>query len=160
FWTVLCKLFRSLDPFGPLENNAMQSVASAAGYMTGGGTAAAIPALMMVTQYRFTHLTMAIWIGALAILGVFVAIPLKRQMINIEQLRFPTGVASAETVRSLHAHGSEATKKAHYLGLAGLVGAVLAFLRDGLKLFPEQLKVFGEAASKYTFSAEASLIMV
>src|SRR5689334_25055682 len=32
--------------FGMLENNAMQSVASAAGYMTGGGTVAAIPALM------------------------------------------------------------------------------------------------------------------
>ena len=34
---------------GMLENNAMQSVASAAGYMTGGGTVAAIPALMMIT---------------------------------------------------------------------------------------------------------------
>src|SRR5262249_45037912 len=80
-WTVLCKLIRWLEPFGPLENNAMQSVGSAAGYMTGGGTAAAIPALMMVSQYKFTHLTMAVWIGALAILGVFVAIPLKRQMV-------------------------------------------------------------------------------
>lgn len=159
-WTVLCRVFRWLDPFGPLENNAMQSVASAAGYMTGGGTVAAIPALMMVTDYKFQPASMAIWIGALALLGVIVAIPLKRQMINVEQLRFPSGIASAETVRSLHAHGPEATQKARYLGIAGLVGAVVAFLRDGLKLFPDQLRIFGAAAASYTFSLEASLIMV
>lgn len=55
----------------------MQSVASAAGYMTGGGTVAAIPALMMVTGYKFEPVSMAVWIGVLAFLGVYVAIPLK-----------------------------------------------------------------------------------
>ena len=35
--------------FGILENNAMSSVASAAGYMTGGGNMAAIPALFALT---------------------------------------------------------------------------------------------------------------
>ncbi|HND34217.1 MAG TPA: OPT/YSL family transporter, partial [Myxococcota bacterium] len=43
----LLRLIRT--PFGMLENNAMQSVASAAGYMTGGGTVATIPAMMMIT---------------------------------------------------------------------------------------------------------------
>src|SRR3954468_18664319 len=95
-WTAIRKVVPGTAPFGPLENNAMQSVASAAGYMTGGGTVAAIPALMMVTGYRFDALTMMTWIGALACLGVFAAIPLKRQMINIEQLRFPSGIAAAE----------------------------------------------------------------
>lgn len=159
-WSFLRAIFKWIAPFGPLENNAMQSVASAAGYMTGGGTVAAIPALMMVTGYKFQPLQMAIWIGVLAFLGVFVAIPLKRQMINIEQLRFPSGIASAETVRSLHAKGDDATKKARYLGLAGLLGAITALARDGFKLFPEQLKVFGLGAAKYTFSLEASLIMI
>ncbi len=159
-WTGLRRVFRWIAPFGPLENNAMQSVASAAGYMTGGGTVAAIPALMMVTGYKFEPVTMAIWIGVLAFLGVFVAIPLKRQMINVEQLRFPSGIASAETVRSLHAKGDDATKKARYLGIAALIGAGLALVRDTFKLFPEQLKVFGLGAAKYTFSLEASLIMI
>lgn len=158
-WTVIRAVLR-VRAFGPLENNAMQSVASAAGYMTGGGTVAAIPALMMVTDYKFSYLTMTLWISVLAFLGVFVAIPLKRQMINVEQLRFPTGVASAETVRSLHAKGGEAAQKAKNLGLSGLVGALIVVLRDGLKLFPESLPVFGAKAALYTIKFEASLIMI
>jgi OPT family oligopeptide transporter len=160
FWSVVGLAHRRMRPFGPLENNAMQSVASAAGYMTGGGTVAAIPALMLVTGYRFEHVTMMIWIGALAFLGVFVAIPLKRQLINVEELRFPSGVAAAETVKSLHASGDEARRKARALGFAGLAGAALAFARDALKLFPEHLAVFGAAAAKYTIQAEGSLVMV
>jgi len=39
-------------------------------------------------------------------------------MINIEQLRFPSGVAAAETLRSLYAKGEEATKKAKALFVA------------------------------------------
>jgi len=43
------------------------------------------------------------WTLLLAVLGVFLAIPMKRQMINIEQLPFPSGLAAAETLRSLYA---------------------------------------------------------
>lgn len=159
-WTAIGRMFRKITPFGPLENNAMQSVASAAGYMTGGGTVAAIPALMLVTGYQFNHLSMMVWIGTLACLGVFVAIPLKRQMINVEQLRFPTGLASAETVRSLHAEGGDARAKARALGYAGLLGAAVSALRDGAKLFPEHVKAFGAKAAGYTIQLELSLIMV
>ena len=88
--------------FGMLENNAMQSVASAAGYMTGGGTVAAIPGLMYLTHSPVPAHQIFVWITALAFLGVFVAIPMKRQMINQEQLRFPSGIAAAATLRSLH----------------------------------------------------------
>src|SRR6476469_10516098 len=48
-FSLLMKIKLVKTEFGMLENNAMQSVASAAGYMTGGGTVAAIPALMMIT---------------------------------------------------------------------------------------------------------------
>lgn len=88
--------------FGMLENNAMQSVASAAGYMTGGGTAAAIPALMLATQAPIASHVMFLWITTIAVMGVFMAIPMKRQMINQEGLRFPSGIAAAETLRRLH----------------------------------------------------------
>ncbi len=159
-WSLIRKVIPSLQEFGPLENNAMQSVASAAGYMTGGGTVAAIPALMMITGYRFDPVWMMAWIGAIAFLGVFVAIPLKRQLVNIEQLRFPTGLASAETVRSLHAEGSDARIKARALGVSAGLGALVAVLRDGLHAFPERVALFGGAAATYTMEAEASLIMV
>ena len=42
---------------------------------------------------------MLAWVFFLAVLGVTMAIPMKRQMINIEQLRFPSGIAAAETLR-------------------------------------------------------------
>ena len=33
------------------------------------------------------------------------AIPLKRQLINIDQLPFPSGIATAETLKSMHSEG-------------------------------------------------------
>ena len=47
-----------------------------------------------------------------AALGVFLAIPMKRQMINQEQLKFPSGIATAETLQSLYSKGGEAMQKA------------------------------------------------
>jgi uncharacterized oligopeptide transporter (OPT) family protein len=55
--------------FGMLENNVMQSVASAAGYMTGGGTVAAIPALMMITGQVMGGWQMFFWITAIGMMG-------------------------------------------------------------------------------------------
>ena len=60
----------------------------------------------------------------LAVLGVCMAIPMKRNLINIEKLKFPSGIAAAETLKSLHSKGGEAVTKARSLGIAGLLGAV------------------------------------
>jgi len=86
---VLRRVGLARKEFGMLENNAMQSVASAAGYMTGGGTVAAIPALMLATHTVISGWTIFLWITPIAMLGVFMAIPMKRQMINQEGLKFP-----------------------------------------------------------------------
>src|ERR1700761_6969939 len=68
-------------PLGALENNALTTVASGAGYMTGGGNMAAFGALLMVTTVRPSLLPMIAWFGVIAALGVFAAIPIKRQLI-------------------------------------------------------------------------------
>ncbi|MEK7746531.1 MAG: OPT/YSL family transporter, partial [Elusimicrobiota bacterium] len=157
--------------FGMLENNAMQSVASAAGYMTGGGTVAAIPALMMITGEPMGGWRMFFWIAAIAMLGVVMAIPMKQQMINVEQLRFPTGVAAAETLRALHGEGGgSGAGKARLLGWGGIAGAVVAFWRDfkGPLIpwnLPEKipfpwLTLRGRPLMDYTLSFEGSLIML
>ncbi len=99
-------------PLGLLENNALITVSSGAGYMTGGGNMAAFGALLMVTTVRPDTLPMIAWFGVIAALGVFCAIPIKRQLINREGLVFPTGTATAETLRVLHGDeraGREAT---------------------------------------------------
>ena len=66
---------------------------------------------------------MLAWVFFLAVLGVTMAIPMKRQMINIEQLRFPPGIAAVETLRALHAKSSRGLRAAKALGLAGLMSS-------------------------------------
>ncbi|MFH0881364.1 MAG: OPT family oligopeptide transporter [bacterium] len=85
-----------------LENNAMQSVASSAGYSTGGTLVSAVAAFLIVNNVQISYGLLTLWIFFLAILGVTMAIPMKRQMINIERLRFPSGIAAGMTLRSLH----------------------------------------------------------
>ncbi|MGH7730637.1 MAG: OPT family oligopeptide transporter, partial [Candidatus Eiseniibacteriota bacterium] len=132
FATLHKLLPRLFPPFSILENNAMQSAASAAGYMTGAGLVNAIPALMMLNPDAVPHMwVLCAWILVISWLGVFLAVPAKRQMINIEQLRFPSGIAAATTMRTLHGTGgAAAVRQARSLGLALLGGALLTWFRD------------------------------
>jgi OPT family oligopeptide transporter len=117
-------------PMTILENNAMQSTASSAGYSTGGVMTSAMAAYLLVSGKHVPPLALTLWTFFMAVLGTVMAIPMKRQMINIEQLKFPSGIAAAETLRSLHAEGEEAAQKARALGWAGAVGAAIAWFRD------------------------------
>jgi uncharacterized oligopeptide transporter (OPT) family protein len=130
FFNVMRELRIFKKDFSPLENNAMGSVASAAGYMTGGGNMAAVPALLVLTGTLPGTGWLVLWLAVIAALGVFAAIPIKRQLINIEELPFPTGTATAETIKALHGHGEVARQKARLLGGAGLLGAIIAVLRE------------------------------
>ncbi len=159
--------------FTILENNAMGSVASAAGYMTGGGNMAALPALLMLTPVRPDAFPMFLWFAAIAALGVFAAIPVKRQLVNRERLAFPTGTATAETIRSLHGALHEGGARAGpgpatWLGLAGLLGAALAFFRDAKAAFlpfhvPPSLALpftlGGHALKEWTLAFKLELVL-
>ena len=154
-----------------LENNCMQSTASSAGYSTGGAMVSAIAALFMIQGRHLPFWTLMPWTFFLAVLGVVLAIPMKRQMINIEQLKFPSGIAAAETLRSLYAAGEEARKKAKSLSLAGVLGAVISFARDNTAgWWPKVLRVpsmlefpgsiAGHPLLQWTVGWEMGLIMV
>jgi OPT family oligopeptide transporter len=101
-WKSLLKIGIAKTEMTVLENNAMQSTASSAGYSTGGTLVSAIAAYLLVTGHHLPYGTLTAWIFFLAVLGVTLAIPMKRQMINVERLRFPSGIAAAMTLRSLH----------------------------------------------------------
>src|SRR5450755_2251212 len=109
----------------------MSSAASAAGYMTSAGLVAAIPALYLTTKRQLFWWEIVPWMGAISVLGVFMAVPLKRQLINIDKLPFPSGIATAETLKSMHTAGKEAMAKAYSLLGAGIFGAIVALFRDG-----------------------------
>ena len=125
-----------------LENNCMQSTASAAGYSTGTTLVSAFAAFILITgQPLPLGLTLA-WVFCLAVLGVTMAIPMKRQMINVEQLRFPSGVAAAETLQALHSHGAKGMRAAKALGISGGIAALSQFWTDGLRLIHHAFEPF------------------
>lgn len=157
-----------------LENNCMQSTASAAGYSTGATLVTAYPAMLLLTGQRPPFWELVVEVFFLGMLGVFVAIPMKRSLINVDRLPFPTGTAAAETLRSLHAHGAEAAARARSLFTALGVGGVVAWFRDGkpsllpgyfpLKALFERLGLPGMARitdpAGYTLALEFSTIMM
>jgi OPT family oligopeptide transporter len=162
-----------------LENNAMASTASSAGYSTGGTMVSAMCAYLLVKGSHMPWPLLMAWTFLLAVLGTVMAIPMKRQMINVEQLKFPSGTAAAETLRSLYSAGEEAAKKGRSLFAAMGVGALIAWLRDAhaagtagvlavLTKFSKipatigipKLTIAGQPALSWTIGFEGSLIMV
>lgn len=115
-------LFGALDKLGllssrysVLETNITQTSGSAAGSMTSAaGLLAPIPAMGML-GHDFTWPQLMLWAFAVAYLGVFFAVPLRRQMVLVEKLRFPTGTATAQTIMAMFSSGDDAVRKANAL---------------------------------------------
>jgi OPT family oligopeptide transporter len=145
-WTSLLKVGLARTPMTILENNCMQSTASSAGYSTGGTLISAFAAYIIVNHQSMSVPLMLAWVFFIAVLGVTMAIPMKRQMINIEQLRFPSGIAAAETLRALHAESSQGLRAAKALGLAALIAALDKIWAEGLSTISAGLERFSSAA--------------
>ncbi|MCK6547521.1 OPT/YSL family transporter [Myxococcota bacterium] len=168
-------LFRALRavglvkrPFSVLENVMMASVASTAGFMTGGGNMAALPALFLVTGARPGGAGMVLWFALLATLGVLVAIPIKRRIIDEEKLPFPSSVATAEALRSMHREGADAGR-ARSLAIAGVASAVFTFVRDARVAWlplrpPAQLtlpfELAGHSLKSWSLAIDASGVLL
>src|SRR4051812_7155924 len=111
--------------FTILENNAMQSIATAAGYMTS-PLISSLAAYMMVTGHVLPMYQTMLWMILLALLGVLFAFPFKRRFINDEQQPFPEGRAAGIVMDSLH-HGeaeSGMLKAKLLLGFSALAALV------------------------------------
>ncbi len=159
-WNVIAKVFHTQN-MTLLENNIMQSLASASGYTTGGTLVSAIAAYLLVTGHHLNIVVLGLWIMLIALLGTFMAIPLKRQMINVEKLPFPSGTASAETLKSLYSSGVEGVRNAKVLFATAGVGILNKMLgEDLLGLVRYEYFVFGQWAQKFSISLESSLLLV
>jgi uncharacterized oligopeptide transporter (OPT) family protein len=138
-WTPLYRMGIARSPMTILENNCMQSTASSAGYSTGGTLISAFAAWMLINDAAMPLPVMLGWVFLLSVLGVTMAIPMKRQMINIEQLRFPSGIAAAETLRALYAVGGRGMRSAKALAWAGLLALIGKLWAEGLVLLSAKL---------------------
>jgi uncharacterized oligopeptide transporter (OPT) family protein len=111
-----------------LENNAAQSVATAAGYMTG-PLISGIAAYMWIENKPLPMVPMMAFNVVLSLLGVLVAFPMKRLFINDEQQPFPQGRACGVVLDTLYtSDASVGLFKARALGWAAAVAGSLAFL--------------------------------
>jgi putative OPT family oligopeptide transporter len=123
-----------------LENNAMQSIATSAGYMTA-PLVSSLSAYMLVTGRPIPPIHAAIWMGLLAVLGVLFAFPLKKRMINDEQLPFPEGYAAGVVMDNLHSGGGEdGIFKAKLLAAGASLSALVEVLRSEKVLGAIKLK--------------------
>ncbi len=138
-WTVFFRIGLTKTPMTILENNCMQSAATSSASSTGATLISAFAAYIMIYGHSLSLPLLMAWVFMLALMGVTMAIPMKRQMVNIDQLRFPTGTAIAETLQALHAHGTKGMRAAKVLGICGIIGAVSAFCGDGLRLLSEKV---------------------
>jgi uncharacterized oligopeptide transporter (OPT) family protein len=89
--------------FGMMENTIMMTVAVAASWISSAGLVSAVPALTMLTGYTFVWWQLTMLIGIILYLGLFMAIPFKRQMIQVDNLRFPANIPTGETLKAVYA---------------------------------------------------------
>jgi len=117
--------------FTVLENNCMQSIATAAGYMTS-PLIASLAAYMIITDSIVAWHVTIMWMIAISVLGVLFAFPLKRRFINDEQHQFPEGRAAGVVMDALHTSDAGAGLfKAKILIVCGVLSALTEFLKQG-----------------------------
>ncbi|MFT4060172.1 MAG: oligopeptide transporter, OPT family [Legionella sp.] len=112
-----------------LENNAVQTAASA-GEAVAGGIVYTIPALIIIGYWNhFDYITNFFIAICGGILGVLFSIPLRRILVNDRNLKFPEGRAIAEVLKS-----SEERSGIKDILLGGTIGGVIELLQTGFKV--------------------------
>lgn len=161
-WQLRGRAAREARPYTILETNLSQTAASSAAAVSSAGLVAAIPALTVLTGLVLPWWKLSLWVFSVCIVGIVLAVPLRRQMLVNEPLPFPFGIATAETLKQMYAKGAEAMARVRAL----LIAAALA----GIGKVLEQVKVLasvalpgsikGTSLQHLTFALDPSLLLV
>ena len=103
-------------------------------------------ALTMITGEELSYPVLVVWTFAVSLVGIVVAIGLRRQMLLVDKLPFPGGIASAETIKQMYAKGAEAMARVKMLLAGAAAGAGTKLAAHFLKLHPVGLP--GSIAAK------------
>ena len=134
-----------------LENNIVQTIASAAGTLS--AIIFVLPGLVILGYWQgFPFLTTAAVCATGGILGVMFSVPLRRALVTGSDLPYPEGKAAAEVliVGSAEGSGSEENKR----GLMTIL--VNSLLSAGLSLLISMKLVAGEIARYFKVGAGAT----
>ncbi|MDQ3368786.1 MAG: OPT/YSL family transporter [Myxococcota bacterium] len=150
-----------------LENNLNQTAASSGASISSAGLVAAVPALTMLTGIELSWPILALWTFSVCCVGITVGIGLRRQMILIDKLPFPNGIAAAQTLKEMYASGAEAVLRVQVLVGAAVVAAGVK-LAESWKLVAKLAVPGGYSSAtggpvtlnNLTFALEPNLLMV
>jgi len=137
---VSMAVLRALGGGGILENNIVQTGASAATSIAS-GVIFTVPALVIMGYWPdFKYWWVCAIAGLGGLLGVLFSVPLRRSLIVDQQMAFPEGKAAAEVLRA----GENPSGGIRILGisaLAGGIGKVIA--ASGLRFIPDSALASG-----------------
>lgn len=129
-WTSVHHLSgRRIAAWGLLENNTNQTACSAGAFIASAGLITSIPTLAIMTGQTLAWGLLTSWLLSVCLLGILLAASLRKHMIEHERLAFPVGVASAETLRGLHAHGRDALARVSALLGGAVVGSAVELIK-------------------------------
>jgi uncharacterized oligopeptide transporter (OPT) family protein len=125
------------------ENNLVQTAGTAAGSGVG-FMAVVLAAIDMLNARGVLNLHLSVlqifcWLAPSGLLGVLLAVPLRKHYIDQENLRFADGTAAGETLMVLDQGPKEAGPRIVALAAGGAVSAVFTILRDGMEKIPSAI---------------------
>lgn len=137
---VSCTLFAALGrPFSRLEANVAQVAGSSAAMMAATiGVVGPIPAMAM-SGHHASPIWVAVLGAALGVFGTLLAIPFRRQLIEEEELPFPSGTAAGELINNLADATRSARSRVVVLVAAFVAAALIVLLRDLWHVLPGML---------------------
>jgi uncharacterized oligopeptide transporter (OPT) family protein len=163
FWSGLHGLSgHRIRRWGILENNINQTACSAGASVASAGLVAPIPALTLLTGQVLEWHYLALWVFSVMLVGIAVAVPLRRRMLLVDELPFPAGIASAEMLRELHTRGAEALARVKMLVSAGLVGVAMTLCAEFrlLASYGLPFSIKGFTARSLTMTLDPTLLPV
>src|SRR5438132_11131447 len=125
------------------ENNLVQTAGTAAGSGVG-FMAVVLAAIDMLNQRGLLNLHLSglqifAWLAPSDLLGVLLAVPLRKHYIDQENLTFADGLAAGETLLVLDEGPKQAGPRVAALGVGGAISALFCVLRDGFGKITEAL---------------------
>lgn len=145
-----------------LENNIVQTIASAAGTLS--AIVFVLPGLVMLGYWQgFPFLTTAAVCATGGILGVMLSVPLRRALVTGSDLPYPEGKAAAEVliVGSAEGAGSDENRKGlRLMVMSSLVSAAMALLA-AMKLVAAEIAQFFKVGAGVTgFTSSLGLAFI
>src|SRR5205807_781331 len=125
------------------ENNLVQTAGAAAGSGVG-FMAVVLAAIDMLNQRGLLNLHLSglqifAWPAPSGLLGVLLAVPLRKHYFDQENLTYADGIAAGETLLVLDEGPREARPRVAALGIGGFVSAAFTVARQAFGLIPETL---------------------